>query len=183
MLDGLTLISMAQKELRAELDVKKCLDLAHVEVEAKNYDKALEYLNRASEINPYYHHVWRRRGALLEIMSEDKLSGAVAYYDKAIKTFGMDKSGDSDLMKSMNFLDKGRALYHLHKLEDALECLDSAVKINPDNAKAWMYKGITLYKMWGNASMFGGKDKRDKARYKREAHKCFKKADDLFGKM
>ena len=58
---------------------------------------------------------------------------------------------------------KGIALIILGEYDRALGCFDKALKLNPENAFAWKYKGRALE----------GLGKND------EAAACFKKAEDL----
>ncbi|MDR1918248.1 MAG: tetratricopeptide repeat protein [Tannerellaceae bacterium] len=48
-------------------------------------------------------------------------------------------------MKSKyDWLDEGRALYNKGEYEDAMDCYDKAIALDPDDAFVWHYKGIAL---------------------------------------
>ena len=47
------------------------------------------------------------------------------------------------------FINKEISLYKLKKLfNEALECFNEAIKINPLNYRVWFNKGATLGKLW-----------------------------------
>ena len=45
------------------------------------------------------------------------------------------------------WFDEGKALYFDDKYEEAIECYDRALSIDPNNADAWYWKGSTLRDM------------------------------------
>ena len=44
----------------------------------------------------------------------------------------------------LGHLEKGDRLSKLHEFEDAIKCYDMALKIEPDNYKAWHNRGVAL---------------------------------------
>lgn len=45
------------------------------------------------------------------------------------------------------WLEEGIALYKLGKYDEAIECYDEAIEINPEDAVAWKFKGTALYEL------------------------------------
>jgi len=45
------------------------------------------------------------------------------------------------------FINEGISLYNLKKFNEALECSDEAIKINPSYDIAWYNKGVALDKL------------------------------------
>ena len=45
------------------------------------------------------------------------------------------------------FINKEISLYKLKKFNEALECFNEAIKINPLNYRVWSNKGVTLGKL------------------------------------
>jgi tetratricopeptide (TPR) repeat protein len=48
------------------------------------------------------------------------------------------------------WFNKGYALIQLEKYEEAIECYDKAIKIEPNDALAWDTKGIALVNLGKN---------------------------------
>ena len=52
------------------------------------------------------------------------------------------KDDDSDA-----WYNKGRSLAQLERLEEAIECYNVAIRLNPENSNAWLNKGNALAKL------------------------------------
>ena len=66
--------------------------------------------------------------------------GSVRAYDRAIRMSRRSATGSSETA----WTSKGAALLLLGELDDALKCLDTALKINPTNPVAWLNRGNVL---------------------------------------
>jgi tetratricopeptide (TPR) repeat protein len=136
----------------------------------KEYSEAIEWYDKAIEINPNYVDAWNNKGIALEYSGKHK--EAIEYYDKALqldpkyvdawnnKGLALYNSGkhkeaieyyDKALQLDPGFPiawnNKGLALYKLGKYDEAIESYDQAIKIMPDYANAWYNKGVTLDKL------------------------------------
>ena len=49
--------------------------------------------------------------------------------------------------RAEEWCNKGIALGNLNRLEEALACLEEALRLNPDYAEAWYNKGVALEKL------------------------------------
>jgi tetratricopeptide (TPR) repeat protein len=50
-------------------------------------------------------------------------------------------------LEAWEWINKGVGLYNLDRLDDAIRCLDKAIKINPQYAEAWYNKGTCLNRL------------------------------------
>jgi tetratricopeptide (TPR) repeat protein len=48
------------------------------------------------------------------------------------------------------YINKGLSLYYLGNNDEAIECYDKALEINPQNADAYYKKGLSLYYLGNN---------------------------------
>ena len=105
-----------------------------LELQMGKYHEALDYFDRAININLDYDEAWHRRGCLL---CDDlgRYEEAIASFDRAIQINpDYDKFWDN----------KGVALSKAGRHEEALSCYDRAITINPDNYKSLYKKGSSL---------------------------------------
>ncbi|MCD6461342.1 MAG: tetratricopeptide repeat protein, partial [Thermoplasmata archaeon] len=79
-----------------------------------------------------------RRGHLM--VERQRYSEALDVYERALSS----KEGMTD---DLPWFSKGVALLKMGNTKEALECLNTALKINPMNEAAWMNKGIALSRM------------------------------------
>jgi len=66
--------------------------------------------------------------------------GSLASYDRAIERSKRSATGMSDAA----WTSKGAALLLLGEYDEAIQCLDTAVRLNPGNALAWLNRGNAL---------------------------------------
>jgi len=58
---------------------------------------------------------------------------------------GVQRGGGFDSNDVWGWRNKGSALYFLGKYDEAIECYDHAIKIDPNNPVVWNNKGLALY--------------------------------------
>ena len=98
--------------------------------------KAIEYFDKAIELNPTYEKAWYNKGfGLGELGRHEE---AIECFDKAIKI-------NPNYEKAWN--NKGFGLGELGRHEEAIECFDKVVKINSNYEEAWNNKGFVLNKL------------------------------------
>jgi tetratricopeptide (TPR) repeat protein len=97
------------------------------------YNSALEWYDKAIEINPNYAGALTNKGVALDSLGRHE--EAIKYFDKAIEL-------DPNLSPVWN--NKGIALEKLGRYEEAIKYYDKAIEINPDYADAWNNKGVAL---------------------------------------
>src|SRR5262245_17704703 len=101
--------------------------------ETKNYQTALDLIDRAIKIHPdatfYYNH-----GNVLHALT--RLDAAVASYDKAIAL-------QSDYTKA--YLNRGNVLRELKQPDAAVASYDKAIALKPDYAEAYSNRGNVLH--------------------------------------
>jgi predicted O-linked N-acetylglucosamine transferase (SPINDLY family) len=95
-------------------------------LQLKKYNKAIDYLNIAINLNSKFADSYNNRG--IALAENEKYSEAVHDYDKAINL----KINYVDA-----YLNKGIALKNLGKLDDAKEVTELAIRLQPSNAKAY----------------------------------------------
>ena len=95
-------------------------------LQIKEYNKAINYLDNAINLNSNFADAFNNKGiALAEI---NKYSDAIKNYDQAIKL---------NKKKFSAYLNKGIALKNLKQYEKAIECYDLGIKLNPKNAEVY----------------------------------------------
>ncbi len=99
-----------------------------------NYEEAIEYYNKALEMEPGYKWAWNNKG--LALYNLKKYEESINCYDGAIKI-------DPDNVEAWN--NKGVSLTYLNKFEEAIKCYDKAIKIDSNFIEAWNNKGDAFY--------------------------------------
>jgi tetratricopeptide (TPR) repeat protein len=67
-------------------------------------------------------------------------------YEKLEERYEITKALDPKILRLLlkNWYNKGVALDHVERHEEAIECFDKALEINPKDANVWYNKGVTL---------------------------------------
>jgi len=112
------------------------------------YDEAIKHYNNAININPYDASIWSYKGNSL--YNKSNYDEAIKCYDEAIR-LGKIKAeccGEPNLellmqdpINAVSWKNKGLALINQKNYDDALKCFDEAVKLSPQDSKAWHLKG------------------------------------------
>ena len=114
------------------------LDKGNFYFDAEDYNKAVEYYNKAVELNPNYGTAWNNIGvAYYNLGNYNK---AVEYYNKSLEL-----NPDYDI--AWNNL--GLAYRRLGNYNKAVECYNKAVRLNPKYDTAWNNLGFA-YDSAGN---------------------------------
>lgn len=115
-------------------DVSDYLRLGNAEDDKGNYQKAIEYYNKAIELKSDFALAWLNKGVAL---------GRLNRSGEALKAF--DKAIELKPNYAEAWYNKGVVLGKLGRPpEEALKAYDKAIEIKPDYAKAWNNKGVTL---------------------------------------
>ena len=97
---------------------------------AHMFKEARDFLDKALELDPRDHELWRLRADL-----EGNMKRAIEYFDKAIALNPRDEQA---------WFRKGATYHGLGEGEKAIECFDKVLEINPNHAGAWFHKALTL---------------------------------------
>ena len=103
----------------------------------ERYGMALECIDKALELQPDHAETLAGKGIVLSKMGED--NEALQWFDRALEL--------SNYQHVHAWICKGFALEKLEKLEEALECYNGLLKIEPGNTDAWNNKGFVLSKL------------------------------------
>ena len=114
-------------------DSETYIKLGQFEIDLENYDKALDYFEKAIEFDPDNAIAWFLRGYCYQQVDEWKK--ALGSYDKALQI---------DPENTAAWLSKGAAIYQSGEYGEAIRCYDTALAINPRYAGALASKGIIL---------------------------------------
>lgn len=133
-------------------EVKKLIEEGDKFFFKGQYLEAIEYYNRALDIDPNNAIALYYIGDALDNLGHHEM--ALEYYDKALKI---------DPRNSNIWNNRGLALDNLGRYEEALECYNKALKIKPNDDRVLYNKAIALRKL---------------RRYK-EALKCYDKALEI----
>lgn len=128
-----------QKIEKVEAAIKEDLkeyNLGLLEFKAKNYDKAVEYYDKAIAINPNNHLFWHDKGNALRWNKKYKES--IMAYDKALEI-------NPEYIWSLSC--KSYALLELLNNEEALAPINRALEIKPQNTSLWFTKGYILNRL------------------------------------
>lgn len=110
------------------------------------YDEAVQFFERATEIDPQLDGVWSNKGAALIHTAEETHMSVI--YDKAIRAFDKAIAINPQSYGAWNnkgiALDKQANFEDESKYEDAIDAFDKATEIDPSNPTAWKNKGIVL---------------------------------------
>lgn len=118
----------SRKEASEEL-VQLGEDLAN----DRHYDRALEYFNKAIEMNSENDFAWGDRGLMLD--KKGRKNEALESFSRALEI---------DSSNSITWHNKGLTLLKLGRLAEGVECFNKAIEINEKYAKAWYNKGRGL---------------------------------------
>ena len=140
--------------------------LAHIYEMANQTEKALEVLKELSEINPDNQNIKKKiKNLKREINGKDlpkddnfnsiqdailqaEIYSARNEYEKAIEVYDLiidtliNEPDSAEIYKI-----KGLALINLNRFEEAIECYDKSLKINPNDFKAWNNKAFSLHNL------------------------------------
>lgn len=101
-----------------------------VYAEDGNYQKALEYYDKALESNKNFHAVWTNKGTALGEMG--KLEESLKCFDKSLRYYPRSPA----LLNN-----KGETLQKLGKYSDAIKYIDKGLKIDSKLPVLWFTKG------------------------------------------
>jgi Flp pilus assembly protein TadD len=135
----------------------------------KEYEIALEWYNKALEIDPKNARAWNNKGIVLAVLALEKYKEAIGLFDKALEidpkdarawnnkgillanlekykeAIGLfDKALEIDPRDAEAWNNKGLALSNLGNYKEAIECYDKVLEIDPKDARAWNNKGLAL---------------------------------------
>lgn len=98
----------------------------------KQSDKAIASYARALEIDPHNEYNWNSRGLIA--LRTRKYKEALLCFEKAVLN---DKRGNMVIFRT----NMGNALHMLELFDEALECYDEVLKLDPEQDNAWSGKG------------------------------------------
>jgi tetratricopeptide (TPR) repeat protein len=122
--------------------------------EKENHTKAVEYYEKALELNPRDEEAWYNKG--FELSELGRHEEAIVCYEKALELNPRDEEA---------WYNKGVAFNELGRHEEALICYTEILRLKPKDQDAWKTKSYLL-------EILGRKD---------EARKCLEKAKELVG--
>ena len=167
-------------------DVRAYLKSGFQDFQSGARQRAIEEFTRAIELDPTRSVAYAARAAALFQMKD--YAGAIKDCDKVIGLGhdGVGPTADWRARIAVAYLIKGECRYYLHDAQGALQSLDTAISMNPDDPWAWVIRGVTLVESreWDGAlvdfSKAIGQDPEDAmAYYGRATAECFlKKYED-----
>lgn len=114
-----------EKKPLAKKKAKKLFQLGNNAYMNGEYEKALEYFDRALKIDPENASAWSNRGVVLKMLGRNE--EAMKSYNRAIE---IDPShGDA-------WYNKGRLLMSMKRYKEAIHCYKKALEIDPDDIEA-----------------------------------------------
>ncbi|VVB71282.1 Photosystem I assembly protein Ycf3 [uncultured archaeon] len=113
------------------------------ESKATDYAKMPEGLDGSIESNSQDAMALYEQG--YQLLEVGRYQEAVQALDAAIGLFAEDSNAKDNPDLEGAIYDKALALWMLHQLDESMSSLDDAVKINPDNADAWLLMGRIFY--------------------------------------
>ncbi len=110
--------------------------LGFKEIENKNYNESLKYINKAIELNPKNYDAYNVRGTVY---------GEKQQYDSAVRDFS--RAIELNENYSEAYGNRGFTLFLMQEYDRALPDFDKAVELNPTYSKAWLGKAAVLEKL------------------------------------
>ncbi len=107
-------------------DLFKKPSIEEVKIDIKTEFRAISLKKEEEALNLY------KKGDLA--YDESRFTEAVYYFSEVLET----------IESASVYLTKGNALFFLSRKDEAIAAYEKALKINPDNAKAWNNKGVAL---------------------------------------
>lgn len=160
-------VAKVRKQSQQVLDAKHFYNQGNDLYASKDYEKALEFYDKAVTIKPDYHQAWYNRGNALDelkryqeaIESYDKAVaikpddayawhnrsnslGNLKRYKEAIESFDKAIAIKPDFHQA--FYNRGNSLKNLKRYKEAIESFDKAIVIKPDFYQAWNNRGNSL---------------------------------------
>ncbi len=99
----------------------------------ENYEKAIEFYDKAIDINPKNAEAWNNKGYALYNLKK---------YDEAIKCYN--NAIEINPEYAVAIYNKGTSLEKFGKYDDAIECYDKALEINPEITPAYRHRSELL---------------------------------------
>lgn len=112
-------------------------------INANQFEKAIYCFDEAIKLEPNISAFWLNKAACYQKL--DRIKEAIICLDKAIM---IDPADDKNALKTkaQALYTKGEILYKQAGLfNDAIQCVDESLRINPSNADAWKSRGMMLY--------------------------------------
>lgn len=98
-----------------------------------NFEIAIQYFDKALEINPRLARAWNNRAGVL---------GLLGRYEESIKC--CDKALELNPKFAEAWHNKGSDMAIVGRYEEAIECYDKTLEIQPKYAEAWFNKGLAF---------------------------------------
>ena len=144
-------------------DVTKLNETGLKLLNSKQYRKAITYFNKILKIFPNDYVALYNKGLALEQLGN--IRKANHYYTLSLENTNYE---DKDAL-----LSKGLTHGMLNELDDAIECFDKLIKLDPNNYLAWHNRGVAYQEMHVNGDI----EIAHKSQI--ESEKCFRKAKRL----
>ncbi|MGB3496277.1 MAG: serine/threonine-protein kinase, partial [Elainellaceae cyanobacterium] len=106
------------------------------------YQDTIESYNKVIQIQPDNYWAWHDKGHVLELA--ELYEDAIKAYDRAVQLkadFQLAVDSRKRLLQELKQIDR---LYHLQHYEEAIASCDEIIKENPEDALAWLMKGMAL---------------------------------------
>ena len=103
--------------------------------DTQDYTRALDFINKAIEVDPTYVN-----GFLLRAEIHFRLGEFSKVVNDITLAFNLDENANKTLAEF--HLLRGRAYHNMNDLNDAISDIDYSLKLNPSNANAYFLKGI-----------------------------------------
>lgn len=108
----------------------------------QRYDQALVAYDRVIALQPDNYWAWHDRAQTLEALQQ--LDAAIAAYDRAVQLKPDFQVAVESRKRILQQLQRVDALYHLQHYDEAVVACDRAIAANPDDALAWLMRGMAL---------------------------------------
>ena len=99
----------------------------------QEYDKALEYINKALEIESEYDDLWRSKVDILNCLNRS--NDALECAEKAVEL---------NPNRSNNYMRLAHTLFQLKKYKDALKAINASIQIHKFDSRSWGLKTLIL---------------------------------------
>ncbi|MBD2092135.1 tetratricopeptide repeat protein [Microcoleus sp. FACHB-1515] len=108
----------------------------------RQHTEAVTAYDRVIEIQPDNYWAWHDRGRVLELL--ERYEDAAASYDRAVNLKPKFELAIESRKRVLSQLKRVDRLYDLQHYEEAIESCNKAIRTNPDDALAWLMRGMAL---------------------------------------
>jgi tetratricopeptide (TPR) repeat protein len=129
-------LAAARGLLFRAMDALELFAKGHAELVEKHYAQAIEFFDRAMEVDPGNADAWSEKGIALALLGQNEK--ALECHERAVEIAPQAIGG---------WVNKANTLHRLDRNEESAEAANSALVLNPRSPDAWYIRGRAMLDM------------------------------------